>query len=107
MLQVFCSPSRYTQGKNATAQLGEEIRKLGLEGPALIIAGRSAVSLLSAVWKTSLGNAGIAYTVLPFGGECSASEIERARSLLTNDINRGAVCACRDRRRCGCRLRVG
>ena len=37
----------------------------------------------------------------------SASEIERARSLLTNDVNRGAVCACRDRRRCGCRLRVG
>ena len=80
MLQVFCSPSRYTQGKNATAQLGEEIRKLGLEGPALIIAGRSAVSLLSAVWKTSLGNAGIAYTVLPFGGECSASAIERGNA---------------------------
>ena len=85
MLQVFCSPSRYTQGKNATARLGEEIRNLGLEGPALILAGRSAVSLLSGIWKNSLGDAGIAYTVLAFGGECSASEIERgneaARSI--------------------------
>lgn len=77
MLQVFCSPSRYTQGKNATAQLGEEIRNLGLEGPALVIAGQSAISLLSGVWKSSLGDAAIAYTVLAFGGECSASEIER------------------------------
>jgi glycerol dehydrogenase len=80
MLQVFCSPSRYTQGKNATTQLGEEIRNLGLEGPALIIAGRSAISLLSGVWKTSFGDAGVAYTVLPFGGECSASEIERGNA---------------------------
>ena len=77
MLRVFCSPSRYTQGRNATAKLGEEIRNLGLEGPALIIAGRSAISLLSGVWETSLGDAGIAYTVFSFGGECSASEIER------------------------------
>jgi hypothetical protein len=26
MLSVFCSPSRYTQGKNATAALGGEMR---------------------------------------------------------------------------------
>ena len=47
MLKVFCSPSRYTQGPHATAQLGEEIRGLGLEGPALIVAGGSAIRLLS------------------------------------------------------------
>jgi glycerol dehydrogenase len=80
MLRVFCSPSRYTQGKNATAKLGEEIRNLGLEGPGLIIAGRSAISLLSGLWKTSFGDAGMAYTVFPFGGECSASEIERGNA---------------------------
>ena len=28
MLSVFCSPSRYTQGKNATAVLGAEIAGL-------------------------------------------------------------------------------
>jgi hypothetical protein len=37
MLSVFCSPSRYTQGKNATAVLGAEIAGLGLSGPALIV----------------------------------------------------------------------
>src|SRR5713226_3532511 len=76
MLSIFCSPARYTQGKNATASLGLEMANLGLEGPALIVAGRSARSLLSEVWRTSLGEAGIAYHVHTFGGECSASEVE-------------------------------
>jgi glycerol dehydrogenase-like iron-containing ADH family enzyme len=47
MLQVFCATSRYTQGKNATARLGEEIGNLGLDGPPLIVGGRSAVSIAS------------------------------------------------------------
>ena len=38
-LKVFCAPARYTQGPHATEQLGAEIRNLGLEGPALIVAG--------------------------------------------------------------------
>ena len=46
MLSVFCSPSRYTQGKNATASLGQEMVGLGLRGPALVVAGRSAIRLL-------------------------------------------------------------
>ena len=50
MLAVFCSPSRYTQGKNATASLGKEIIGLGLRGPALVVAGRSAQRLLSSAW---------------------------------------------------------
>jgi glycerol dehydrogenase len=80
MLKVFCAPSRYTQGKNATARLGEEIRNLGLDGPALIVGGRSAISLLSGTWKTSLGDAGISFQVFDFGGECSLSEIERGKA---------------------------
>jgi glycerol dehydrogenase len=80
MLSVFCAPSRYTQGRNATASLGEEIVKLGLEGPALIIAGKSAISLLSAVWQSSLDAAGLSHSVFPFGGECSLSEIERGKA---------------------------
>jgi glycerol dehydrogenase len=77
MLSVFCSPSRYTQGWNATASLGEEIVNLGLEGPALIIAGKSAISMLSGVWKSSLNAAGLTHSIFRFGGECSPSEIER------------------------------
>ena len=40
-LTVFCSPSRYTQGKNATAALGAEMTGLGLVGPALVVASRN------------------------------------------------------------------
>ena len=78
MLSVFCSPSRYTQGRNATASLGEEIARLGLGGPALIVAGRRAIALLSDVWRASLGGAKIAYSTHRFGGECSSPEIELA-----------------------------
>jgi glycerol dehydrogenase len=77
MLKIFCSPARYTQGPNATASLGEEIVNLGLAGPALIVAGRSAVRLLEPVWKESLGAAGLAYEVFHFQGECTAAEIAR------------------------------
>lgn len=80
MLAVFCSPTRYTQGKNATGHLGREMAALGLQGPALIVAGRSAVRLLTAVWDESLGQAGIPYAIHPFGGECSHPEIERIKT---------------------------
>ena len=77
MLKVFCAPARYTQGPNATEQLGPEIRNLGLEGPALIVAGRSAMRLLSQTWAKTLAEAGIRYKVFPFSGECTAMEILR------------------------------
>lgn len=57
MLKVFCAPSRYTQGPDAMGQLGPEIRGLGLEGPALIVAGRSAIRLLSDIWANSFAEA--------------------------------------------------
>jgi glycerol dehydrogenase len=80
MLSVFCSPSRYTQGSNATTALGREMRGLGLLGPALIVAGRSASQLLASTWETAFGEAGIAHALHPFGGECSLAEIERVKS---------------------------
>lgn len=80
MLSVFSAPSRYTQGKHATAALGKEMQALGLDGPALVIAGRSAVKLLSDTWRDSLGAAGIGFSVHPFGGECSLGEIERGKA---------------------------
>src|SRR5262249_15076750 len=81
MLSIFCSPSRYTQGKNATASLGKEMANLGLQGPALILAGRSAHRLLSSTWAATFGEAGIKHAVYPFGGECSLAEIERVKSM--------------------------
>ena len=77
MLSVFCSPGRYTQGRHATAQLGEEMSRLGLPGPLLIVAGRSAKSLLTGVWRVTLGDSGYTYAVHDFSGECSHAEIAR------------------------------
>jgi glycerol dehydrogenase len=53
---------------------------LGLRGPALILAGRSAIRLLAATWEHTFREAGLAYAVQPFGGECSLAEIERVKT---------------------------
>lgn len=82
MLSVFCSPSRYTQGKNATSALGAEMVGLGLGGPALIVASLSPIRRLTEVWKRTLSEAGIAYAVCEFGGECSLAEIERIKQIV-------------------------
>ncbi len=79
MLSVFCSPSRYTQGKRATAALGREMTALGLEGPALVLAGKTAIARLSTVWKSSLDEVGFKHHVHSFGGECSLAEVERVK----------------------------
>jgi glycerol dehydrogenase len=90
MLAVFTSPSRYTQGKGATAALGREMTTLGLEGPALIIAGKTVIGLLAPTWRRSLEEAGLKHAVHRFGGECSPAEIERveaaARELKARTI---------------------
>lgn len=77
MLKVFCAPARYTQGPHATEQLGAEIRNLGLDGPAIIVAGRSAIRLLSDTWARTFAEAGMKHQVFPFAGECTAAEILR------------------------------
>lgn len=53
-----------------------------MEGPALIVAGRSAQHLLSEVWCASLSDARIPYHVHAFGGECSASVINRINAAV-------------------------
>ncbi|RLS32103.1 MAG: glycerol dehydrogenase [Planctomycetota bacterium] len=75
MAQVFAGPSRYLQGAGVTGLLGSEIRRLGLEGPVLLIAGGSARRQLGASWERSLTAMGYAFAVHPFGGECSKREI--------------------------------
>lgn len=92
MLSVFCSPTRYTQGRGATAALGREMAALGLEGPALFIAGSTAINRLADTWIASLGEAAMRHAVHRFGGECSPKEIERAKAAA---------------RECGARTIVG
>lgn len=80
MLSVFSSPTRYTQGRDATRQLGQEMKGLGLEGPVLILAGGSAVRLLADTWKQTFAEVKFRHEVLRFGGECSLVEIERVKA---------------------------
>jgi glycerol dehydrogenase len=77
---VFRSPSRYTQGRGVTAALGREMVALGLEGPALIIAGKTVIGRLAETWKTSLDAAKLGHAVHRFGGECALAEIERVKA---------------------------
>ena len=90
MAEVFAAPSRYVQGPGVAATLGDEMTRLGLEGPVLILAGASAVRRLGAIWEESLGRAGFAPAIHPFGGECSRREISAvadvARGLAARTI---------------------
>lgn len=79
MLKVFCAPARYTQGPNATLHLGPEIQNLGLEGPALIVAGRSAIRRLTPTWQSTFAQTNTQYKIFPFAGECTAAEVQRGR----------------------------
>ena len=82
---VFCSPLRYVQGAGATARLGSEMLAVGLEGPALVVAGNAAIGRLAPTWARSLAAVGCPHRVRLFGGESSRREIEaiaaEARSL--------------------------
>lgn len=75
MLKVFCAPARYLQGKNATAELGPQMSRLGFGGPALVIAGASAIRLLTPAWEETFRQASVPFSVRKFGGECSEQEI--------------------------------
>lgn len=79
MLSMFCAPSRYVQGRNATDKLGDEMIKLGLKGKAMIVAGRAARRNLSHVWQQTFSKAKIDFEVFEFRGECSDNEIKRAK----------------------------
>ncbi len=79
MLSVFSSPARYTQGPGATASLGPEMLAIGLSGPVLVLAGRSASAKLTETWRQTFEDAGLDFAVQPFGGECSHAEIERVK----------------------------
>lgn len=75
-LAVFCSPERYVQGRDATAELGAQMKELKCAGPVLVVAGASAARLLADAWAASLGAAGYEHTLHPFPGECTQAEID-------------------------------
>ncbi|GAA5089446.1 glycerol dehydrogenase [Nocardia iowensis] len=82
MLSVFSSPGHYVQGREATAQLGAEMTRLGLGGPVMIVAGGSAQRLLTEAWDRSLSDAKIAYAVHHSSGECTRAEIAQITAAV-------------------------
>jgi glycerol dehydrogenase len=79
VLSVFCSPSRYVQGRNATNSLASELLKLGHAGRALIIASRTARKQLEPIWRNTFTVADVPLDILDFGGECCQDEIGRCK----------------------------
>lgn len=84
MLSVFCSPSRYVQGRDATRNLGSEIDALGLGKRACLIAGKQALKHLELTWEESLTEANISYALSEFSGECSRKEIDRLKDIASD-----------------------
>ena len=83
-LAVFASPGRYVQGPGATWELGTELKRLGLSGPVLFIAGGTARRTLASIWQETLPPVGITPVVEAFGGECSEKEINRLVGLAAS-----------------------
>ncbi len=79
MLSAFSSPLRYAQGRNAIHSLGAEMQRLGIEGPVLLVAGRTARRDLDKQLRDSLEGAEYKLSVDSFGGESSAEEIDRIK----------------------------
>ena len=61
------------------ASLGTEMVEVGLGGPVLLLAGRSAAARLASTWKKTFAESGFPYSVQAFGGECSRREIETVK----------------------------
>lgn len=76
-LKVFASPERYVQGRDATSQLGSEMKKLSMQGPVVIVTSGTPKRLLASLWTKSLQESGYEFTQLDFGGTCTAAEAQR------------------------------
>ena len=73
MLGIFCAPSRYIQGRDATIALGEQLAHLQISGPVLLLASQRTADQLDQIWKQALTD--FVYVTHIFGGECTQTEI--------------------------------
>jgi glycerol dehydrogenase len=79
MLKVFCSPSRYVQGRDAIRQLAPELIRMGVTGHVVCIAGPSARRHIEPTLNDTFGSHGLRFGMLDFAGQCSFDEIARCR----------------------------
>ena len=77
-LKVFASPERYVQGPNAMQYLGNEMKKLDMKGPVLVVSSETPRNLLEETWRKSLKENGYDEVYYHgFGGICSDHEAKR------------------------------
>ncbi|WP_305045342.1 glycerol dehydrogenase [Geoalkalibacter sp.] len=79
MSRILLSPSRYIQGAGAIREIGRHAALLG--DRALVIGGKTALSLCGADIEASLGQKGIGCRHELFGGVSSHREINRLAEL--------------------------
>ncbi|GFH45773.1 glycerol dehydrogenase [Chaetoceros tenuissimus] len=83
-LKVFGSPEKYVQGSDATAFIGEEMKKLGLKSPVVVVSSQTPYKLLHEKWEKSLEANGYDFTYLPFGGICTSKEADKIAQVAKN-----------------------
>lgn len=83
-MHVFCSPSRYVQGKDAFNRLGEELNYLGIKGSVLVLASEGTKKRTEAKWAESLQREGYEYFFVEFGHECTYAEIDRVAEIANS-----------------------
>jgi glycerol dehydrogenase len=78
-------------------RLGAEMVAVGLEGPALLIAGATPIARLAPIWAAALDEVGICHRVRLFGGESSlgARTIVAAGGVRVLDAGRSAAATLR------------
>ena len=79
MSRILLAPSRYIQGAGAIAEIGLHAERLG--DSALVIGGRTALSICAAEIEQSLGQKGVSCYRELFGGISSRNEINRLSGI--------------------------
>jgi len=75
MIRMLCAPGRYVQGAGAIREIGRQAARLGTS--ALLVGGKTALSLCAGEIAGNLAQAGLACREEPFRGVSSRSEISR------------------------------
>lgn len=79
MDSVIQAPGKYIQGADVITRLGDYLAPLADRW--LVVGDKFVLGFAQETLQQSLADAGLAYEVVPFGGECSQSEIDRLRNI--------------------------
>lgn len=79
MSKIMISPNKYVQGPGALKEIGEHVSKLG--DSALVLGGRTALSVTSDVIEENFKKASIGLHFEKFNGECCDTEINRLKTI--------------------------